>query len=235
MKDFPKILSPFKREIINNRYVCTPKIDPGLSWVFTDKSIAVDKLDGTNVIVGVKDHTVDYILNRKKENLVNIWEKGRYHFGEGILRGLQKEYILKLDKLEDGQYAGELIGEKIQGNPYNLQGHLWVPFDYLKSKYIFKFWFEFVKQLEGLSDQDIYEKMSDLFKGLWSLFKRNHCKMSLKENPVTEDTKFTGIAAEGLVFYNKETGQMAKLRRDMFDWFKGRDHQSHHGLKRKSK
>ena len=29
--------------------------------------------------------------------------------------------------------------------------------------------------------------------------------------------------AEGVVFYSQE-GRMAKLRRDMFDWFKGRSH-----------
>ena len=47
-KDMPKIESPFVRETINGNYICVPKIRDEYRWVF-ENSIAVEKLDGTNV------------------------------------------------------------------------------------------------------------------------------------------------------------------------------------------
>ena len=44
----PKIESPFVRETINGNYICVPKIRDEYRWVF-ENSIAVEKLDGTNV------------------------------------------------------------------------------------------------------------------------------------------------------------------------------------------
>ena len=62
--------------------------------------------------------------------------------------------------------------------------------------------------------------MSTLFKGLWSLYKR---KQGIK-GEVTEESHFEEtMAAEGIIFYSPE-GRMAKLRRDMFDWYQGRRH-----------
>ena len=42
---------------------------------------------------------------------------------------------------------------------------------------------------------------------------------------VNENVGFkNSVAAEGIVFYNIKTGQICKLRRDMFGWYKGRRH-----------
>ena len=38
--------------------------------------------------------------------------------------------------------------------------------------------------------------------------------------------KLEDIKAEGLVFYHPDGKRMAKLRRDMFDWYKGDRHKS---------
>ncbi len=50
MKDFPKLHTPFKREMISEDYLVTPQVDPDYEWVFKDEGVrAVDKLDGTNI------------------------------------------------------------------------------------------------------------------------------------------------------------------------------------------
>jgi len=237
--NFPKMQSPFIRDIYpDKRYLCTSKIDDSFRWVFTDESIAVDKIDGTNIYFEVEDKSIKQIYNKHADHTVDIWKKPDMRVGEGILRSMMKKYVQTPDRLKPGIYCGELIGESIQGNPYKVDGHLWIPFDRMRNNYIFKFWFDFVKTLEGRSDEEIYEAVSDVFKGLWSIFKRNFNKMSLTDSPVTESTKFEGMAAEGIVFYRKGKegyGQCAKLRRDMFEWFTGDDHQTHEYTRKKSR
>ena len=226
--DMPKLRSPFIREKINDKYVCTPQITPGYEWVFTSNSTAVEKLDGTNVSTWVKDKTVDAIMNRK--NHIEVWKKGQANFAIGVLQSIYKGHF-KPHNLADGGYFGELIGEKIQGNPYNIHSHLWMPFSYTRTRYMFKFWFDFVKELEGKSPEEIYNKTSDLFKGLWSLFKR---KNGVTGDVTKESTFLNSAAAEGLVIYPKDIpldaqsyGRCAKLRRDMFDWYNGDAHQTY--------
>ena len=153
-------------------------------------------------------------------NLIDLWKKGNSHFVKGILESIDKEYI-KLILLEDGNYFGELIGPKVQANPYELKNNLWLPFEKIQERFTYKFWDDYIKDLNGLNDQDIYEKVSGLFKNLWSICKR---KYGIKGPDVNENTSFIDMAAEGIVFYNRDRTMMAKLRRDMFDWFKGKRH-----------
>lgn len=215
--DMPKLASPFHREIVGNEYICIPKIEEELRWVFTQESEAVEKLDGTNVNAIVKNGQIISIYNRLNE--LNLWKKGSKRFVEGVLEAIEKEYVTT-EKLEDGQYVGELIGPLVNGNPYQLERHLWLPLDHLRTNCRFKFWDELAGQLQGLDDKQVFDKASETFKTLWSLYKR---RRGIKGD-VNENTGFTGMAAEGIVFYRKGTNQMAKLRRDMFDWFKGRRH-----------
>ena len=215
--DMPKLQSPFLRDTVNNAYVCTPRIDDELRWVFTEESQAIEKLDGTNVSITVKNSQIIAINNRL--NPVIWWKKGSKRFIEGITEAIEKEYI-KIEELEDGQYFGELIGPSVNANPYKLDKHLWLPLVFMREHLRYKFWDDFVKELKGLGDEEILAKTRELFKSLWSLYKR---RRGIK-GEVDENTVFTGMAAEGIVFYAKNTNEMAKLRRDMFDWFKGKRH-----------
>ncbi len=216
--DMPKLQSPFVRKEINGKYVCIPEINKGYEWVFSKESIAVEKLDGTNISIVIKDGKITAIYNRK--NLLQWWDKP--YITEGILEAKSKKYF---SLSHEGQFFGELIGPKLQGNPYKLEKHIWIPFSYAMKRLRYKFWEKFIEELENKTDREIYEKVSDLFKGLWSLFKRKE-KQKFKEGREDENTAFEGMAAEGIVFYRKNTFpvQMAKLRRDMFEWFKGKDH-----------
>lgn len=215
-KDFPKLECPFERGDKDGVWTTLPIIKPQFKWIFTDDCIASDKLDGTNVSIVIREGKIIKILNRS--NVIDIWKSG-YWFYEGIRTAIENKYI-NPELLEDGQYFGELIGPKLQGNPYQLTQHRWVPFYYLEQKYEYKFWKEFSQECKDLDDEQIFNKVSDLFKGLWSIYKR---QLGIT-GEVTESTKFEGLAAEGIVFLNKKTGERCKLRRDMFSWFTGGRH-----------
>ena len=215
--DMPKLHSPFKRRDVNGAYVCVPEIDDDYKWVFTSRSQAIEKMDGTNVSIIVEGKNVTSIYNRK--NLIDMWKKGNKRFTEGILESIDREDFLP-GKVGDGQYFGELLGPRINGNLYQLTQNLWMPFSDMSKRLRFKFWDDFVCGLDGKSDEEIYEKVSDVFKGLWSLYKRKR----RVTGDVNEKTGFVGLAAEGIVFYNKETKQMGKLRRDMFEWWSEKRH-----------
>ena len=218
--DMPKLESPFLREETRDGYVCVPKINEEYRWVFTEQADAVEKLDGTNVSIVVKEHTLIGIYNRK--NAINPWKKGNKRFIEGMLNTIERETI-NLGGMEDGQYFGELIGPLVNGNPYKPSEHLWLPLSFLRSSYHYKFWDKLVPEFKGIGDSEIFDKVSNTFVGLWSLYKRKHFK-DVEFAAPTKDTPFTGFAAEGIVFYNRSTGRMCKLRRDMFQWFTGERH-----------
>jgi len=229
--DMPKLLSPFIRENVAGNYVCTPKINENLRWVFSSDCVATEKFDGTNVSILIENRKIVAIYNRK--NRIDMFAKGSRRFIEGILEAIEKDY-LNLKKLKDGRHFGELIGPQVNGNPYNRERHLWIPLDYIKEHYRFKFWNDFVKELDNLTDEQIFNKVSEVFKGLWSLYKRKHRVIG----EVNEKTKFEGLAAEGIVFYKADREiklipfgekmtafELCKLRRDMFEWFRGERHQ----------
>jgi hypothetical protein len=216
----PKLESPFLREETKQGFVCVPKINEEYRWAFSDEADAVEKLDGTNVSIMMKDHTILGIYNRK--NPIGMWKKGNRRFVEGVLNAIEREAI-NPDSMEDGQYFGELIGPMVNGNPYKLREHLWLPLSSLRSGYRYKFWDKLVPEFKGIGDSEIFDKASTTFMGLWSLYKRKHFKGTEFAEP-TKDTPFSGFAAEGIVFYNRSTGRMCKLRRDMFPWFTGERH-----------
>jgi hypothetical protein len=199
MKDMPKLESPFVRKEIDGGYVVTPEIAEGYDWVFNDENvIATEKLDGTNVSIIIENGTITSIWNRTER--LPFFNKGKAHIIEGILEAYKRGYC----ELPDGQWFGELIGEKVQGNPYKIKGHLWIPFvTYAQEHLKYKSWGKYPKDFKTISVW--FEK--DLF----SLWHRRHDEGKI-------------VAPEGVVFVNTKTGQMAKLRRDMFDWFKGKRH-----------
>lgn len=216
IKDFPKLESPFEREEINGSYQVVPKLKEEYRWFITEDCLAVTKIDGTNLSVVIENGRITNILNRM--NVIDIW-KSNLWFYEGIKWAIDAKIFIP-ELLPDGQYYGELIGKRFNGNPYNLEGYRWLPFDWFQEKYYFKFWEDIIKECKGKSDKEIFDIVEDVFKKLWCIYKR---QLGIKGD-VTEETKFEGLAAEGIVFYNKKTGQMCKLRRDQFLWFKGSRH-----------
>lgn len=204
INDMPKLKSPFVREEINGEYVVTDKIEEGYEWVFEDESVmAIEKLHGTNVSIQISDGIIVGIWNRTER--IPFFNKGKSHIVQGILESYQKGYM---EFLPDGQHFGELIGPKVNGNPYDLDEHIWIPFESYSQKHLrYKCWGKYPKT---------FESIREWFKELMPLYNlRIHGKSAEK----WDSHKFV----EGIVFTHPD-GRMAKLRCDMFDWFEGRRH-----------
>lgn len=220
VRDMPKLESPFIREMIGGRYVVTREINPGYEWVFTDETVmAIEKLDGTNVSIIIEDGIVRRVMNRMNLVMANGLRiennKGTRYILDGILGAIEKSYVARLP---DGQHFGEVIGPKYgkaaKGgpNPYQLDGHVWIPFaTYSREHLRYKSWGKYPKDYDTLSawfEQDL----------LPLYYSRIHGDV-LKER---DNLHFIPYV-EGIVFTHPD-GRMAKLRRDMFDWYKGKGH-----------
>lgn len=194
VRDMPKLESPFVREMVNGQYVVTSVINPEMEWVFKDESvICTEKLDGTNVSIIVENGVITSIWNRT--NRIPFFCKGKSFIIEGLLESFERGYC----ELQDGQWFGELIGPRVNGNPYKLKKHLWIPFKtYAKEHLMYKSWGKYPKDFQTISEW--------LKVDIFSLYMRR-----------TVDEK---IFPEGIVFVQPSTGKMAKLRRDMFPWAK---------------
>lgn len=205
IRDMPKLESPFKRKVINGIYIVTPEIEEGYEWVFDgkeDEVLCTEKLDGTDVSIIIEQGKITRIFNRTNE--IPFFNKGSKHIVEGVLNSYERGYC----DFTDGQYFGEVIGPKLQGNPYKLTEHLWIPFEsYVRDHLTYKSWHKYPKTFDNITN---WFKIPISEGGIFSLFLR---KRGIEAKP------------EGVVFHNLKTGQMAKLRLDMFEDFKGRRHE----------
>jgi len=221
LTDFPKLQCPFIRQTFKaNReewkkhgsrlqmrepeaYLVVDRVNPGYEWVFDDPdTIAVEKLNGTNVKLLTQGGRLIALQNRL--NIIDPLQiiKGKTFIIEGVFRAIGKGLVK-----EEGEQAGELIGPKVQANPYKLEMHEWYPFETAIDRLRYKSFHEHERN---------FDNWSSWFKE-W-LFSRYYTKRASKLG--LEDK----VMAEGVVFYNlKRKAQnkkwMAKLRRDMFDWY----------------
>ena len=221
LSDFPKVQCPFIRQTFKvtlddwkkhgsklqlrepEAYLVVNRVNPGFEWVFDDpETIAVEKLDGTNVKILTENGRLIAVQNRL--NVIDPLQviKGKSFIIEGIFQAIGKDYV----KVE-GEQVGEVIGPKLQGNPYKLDVHLWYPFEKAISDLRYKSFHEHDRT---------FDNWSSWFKtGLVSRFyTKRASKLGLSEV----------VMAEGVIFYNlkrRAEGKiwMAKLRRNMFDWY----------------
>lgn len=185
--EFEKMFPPFIRDMESG--LCIDKVAEGWEWCFNpEKCYVLEKLDGTNVKLIVENSIMSvYARNAKHKGyvLANLNDPN-YKY---ILQGVANAVAERNKKFKDGTYYGELIGPKYQGNPYNLERHIWVTFEPFKNG---------VGAYKDYPKTSDYEEWKAWILGLKSLL-----------NPEVE--------AEGVIFLNKETGQMAKLRQNMFE------------------
>lgn len=203
--DMPKLESPFVREENKDgEYIVTPEIKEKYSWVFSsDKVKAVEKLDGTNVSVVIRDGQITGVFNR--DNRVPAFNKHKHYITKGILNSMHKDWL----DIPDGQWYGELVGPKVNGNPYDLEQHLWIPFRWYSQKHLFyKSWGKYPKTFESIRDW-FRDDLIPLF------YAKRH-------NINFEKAEKKGFV-EGVVFTHRD-GRMAKLRRDMFEFYEGGRH-----------
>jgi len=205
INDFPKIESPFVRKLNEkNEYIVTPEITKGYEWVFEGDEndvLATEKLDGTDVSIVIENGMISSIWNRT--NRIPFFCKGKEFIIEAVMEAFKRGYT----ELPDGQWFGEIIGEKLNRNPLEIKGHIWIPFNtYCRNHLAYKSYHKYPKTYENIKKwflDDIKEG------GIFSLLMR---KKGIDKKP------------EGIVFHNLKTEQMAKIRIDMFDDFKGYRH-----------
>lgn len=216
MTDFPKLHCPFNRITFKvdkedwkkhgkklqlrtpTVYLVVNEINPGYEWCFDDPdTFAIEKLDGSNVKLKTENGRLIAIQNRK--NVIDPLQivKGQVHYLDGVFQSVGKGYVHL-----DGEQFGELIGPKLQGNPYRLTNHLWYPFD---------------RSIKFLRYNSFDEHERTFFN--WSLWFENYLFSRFSTKRGDKD-----IFAEGIIIYNlkrKAEGKVyrAKLRRDMFEWY----------------
>ena len=205
IRDMPKLESPFKRKLNkNNEYLAIPEIEEGYEWVFNgdeNEVLATEKLDGTDVSIIIENGKITRIFNRTNE--IPFFNKGKKWITEAVLNSYERGYCY----FSDGQYFGEIIGPRVNGNPYQLNEHLWIPFEtYCREHLSYKSWHKYPKTFENINK---WFSMPISEGGIFSLFLR---KRGIERKP------------EGIVFHNIKTEQMAKLRLDMFKDFEGKRH-----------
>jgi len=208
IKDMEKLESPFVRKINDKGdYVVTPEITEGYNWVFEGNEndvLATEKLDGTDVSIVIENGIISSIWNRT--NRIPFFCKGKMFIVQAVIEAFERGYT----ELPDGQYFGEVIGEKLNGNPLEIKGHLWLPFNtYCREHLAYKSFHKYPKTFEGLKKWFLDDIKDG---GIFSLLMK---KKGIDKKP------------EGIVFHNLKTGQMAKLRIDMFEEFKGHRHKEH--------
>ena len=221
LTDFPKLQCPFIRQTfkvdreswkkkghslklrVPEVYLVVNKVNPGYEWVFEDKdTFAVEKLDGTNVKILTEKGRLIAVQNRKNPIDPLQVMKGKTFIIEGVFQAIGKDYVKM-----DGEQAGEVIGPKVQGNPYKLHVHEWYPFEKTVDSLRYKSFHEHDRN---------FDNWSSWFKDFLvsRYFTKRASKLGLKDK----------VMAEGVVFYNlkrkaEKKSWMAKLRRDMFDWY----------------
>lgn len=221
LTDFPKIHCPFVRQtfpikqehfkahgnslMLRNPevYLVVDRVNPGYEWVFDDpETFAVEKLNGTSIKLKTENGRLVVLQNRK--NIIDPLQiiAGKTFIIEGVFRSISKGYVKS-----DGEQAGECIGPKLQGNPYKIEYHEWYPFD---------------KAIEDLRYRSFHEHARTFDN--WSRWFKDWLHSRYHQKSATKKGLNEKVFAEGVIFYNlkrkaaNET-YMAKLRRDMFDWF----------------
>jgi len=234
MTDFPKLHCPFIRQTYKVNVdqwkihgaklemrspevrLVINRVNPGYEWVFSDPdTIAVEKLNGTNMKVQTRGGRISAIQNRK--NLIDPLQVvgGRGHLLEGIFAAIDRGYLPT-----NGETAGELIGPKLQGNPYKLTGHVFYPFEEAWKNLSYRSFHEHERTFDNFSTWFKTWLISRYYAKRVQKLRKDYDKNLAWGFPLAEDQ----VMAEGVVFINlrrRDEGKtfMAKLRRNMFDWF----------------
>lgn len=126
-----KIISLFKRNYDGDRQVYN-EVTPGAEWVLAGEGVATVKIDGTSCMIrdGKLYRRYDAKAGRtppagwepaQEPDPVTGHHPGWLLVGDEPESKYHREAFGSPDGWKDGTY--ELIGEKVQGNPYNLTGH----------------------------------------------------------------------------------------------------------------
>jgi hypothetical protein len=130
-----KIVSLFKRNDVGDR-LARNEVTPGAEWVLGGEGVATIKWDGTCCMMqgGVlyrrydgragKELVAGFVPAQPEADPITGHWPGWLRVGEGPEDQWHREGLAAKPTIPDGTY--ELVGPKVQGNPYKLTGHvLW--------------------------------------------------------------------------------------------------------------
>lgn len=123
-----KIKTIFDRDWTGNKKVINkPLIDLEL----LKNAVATEKLDGTNVRLTVRNHTLVRLEKRcnpskiqKVKGIEEPWYTEAYESEPNDRYMWEAAKNTDLSDAPDGEWSGEVLGPKVQGNPLNLEKHI---------------------------------------------------------------------------------------------------------------
>ena len=182
-----KIRTIFDRNWDGNRKINSNLVVSDFDF---DNAIATEKLDGMNVRITVRNEIVVRVEKRrnpskkqKSQGIKDPWyvDADQYDKGDSYIFDAVKN--TDYSGVPDGEWSAEALGEKIQGNPLNLEGHTL-----------------FIFSLPEWRNKIIFENVPIDFD-------------SLKEWLSKQKSKFgNDCGIEGIVWHNRETGSMCKIK-----------------------
>ena len=155
-----------------------------------EQAIATEKLDGMNVRVTVRNETVVRLEKRrnpskvqKQNGILDPWyvDADPYNKADAYLFDAVKH--TNFTDVPDGEWSAEALGEKIQGNPLNLNGHTL-----------------FIFSLDDWKKRVRFENVPYDFEGLKAWLPKQKSKFG------------TDCGIEGIVWHDLKTGRMCKIK-----------------------
>lgn len=244
---FPKVQSPYHRaENSNGDYVVNPDgqfigVNSRFEWAFNraDEVEAIEKLDGTNMAVYIDEHehggySVQDVATRMGDKSMNrvdpFGPRTNHHYiARAVQNTIRRGYIDQLvEQYGTGWFFGEALGPKFQGNPHQLDEHLFVPFDWLRDKCQYKSYGKYPTHFDAISSWMSGEGESGIFSLFASRMHGQDLDASRPDN---------GTFIEGLILIHPDfegrirpadltepddqhgVNELVKIRRDMWDQF----------------
>lgn len=159
------------------------------------QAVATEKLDGMNVRLTVRNHTLVRLEKRrnpdkiqKAKGIEDPWYVDADEYGPEDKYLYEAAKNTDLSDIPDGEWSGEALGPNIQGNPLNLDSHRVVLFSCGKAP-------------ELLNVPTEYEALKEYFKNATSLY---------------SDLNGNGAPIEGIVWHGKD-GTMVKIKAKDFE------------------
>ncbi len=131
-----KILTIFKRDDrmkITQEYAIDPE--------FFSQAIPTEKVDGTNVRLTVRNHTLVRLEKRrnpskieKAKGIIEPWYVDADEYSPEDKYIWEAARNTDLTEIEDGEWSSEAIGPKIQGNPLQIDKHILIIFSHVRSR-----------------------------------------------------------------------------------------------------
>lgn len=240
---FPKVHSPFKREENeDDEYVVYDEVNDGYDWVFeNDDVVAVEKLDGTNCAVRIEHTETGLDIEPFTRHGYEPFQKADPYGGyshrrivRGVQNSLRRGY---LDDLDSGVHYGESVGPDFQSNPHELDENLFIPYKWLYDKCSYNSWGKHPKTFDSINDwfKDnlfslFYSRMHGVDLETASVSNGTFCEGIIFVHP---DVGSRGYREDGIIpdeeklssgMHRKVHPHLAKLRRNMFDWYEGERH-----------